>query len=635
MSSNKPALLDLRGTFLFPELSEQGFLHQLGDGPIAHTVPIDEEHLIIHTATSVVLHSLPMQETRWEINCPSFNFAIDVPHHLLALAPGDVTIILWDLRTGRLLHRLTSSAENAEYRVNPNGLEFNHDGSILAAGMQSHDESVIALWNTADGHLLRVLSMDEYLDDITTLAFHPTGNLLAAGSFNDHRVWFWSLDDGSLLHMWDLSEDGCHDRPYDLAFSHDGTQLFVGGGTCGLRVWDVEQRQEAPRPLSVRDLQPNWLAVDPVGRLLAVMHFGSVGDQALRMLEIGSWRTVYEFSGEMSHPIFSLDGQLLAVSPARIGSARLLQAATGQELTQVKLQDFFAAKLALHPAGNVLAEGGNGRIRLRCAADGSLLHELLLQEHWSISEMAFAPGGNLLAVSRRYGLKQFAIDLWNSADGTLLFTLEGHTWSVLALAFSADGQLLASGSADKTLRVWDLESKQEIRCCKGHMLGLTSIAFAPNGSILASGSFDKTLCLWSMEDGKRLCELTGQKSDLLSVAFSPDGLTLASGEKEGGICLWSIAEQKQRGRLQAHTAGVNSLAFSPDGRFLASGSDDQTVRLWDYAGGQELSCLKPCQGKIQRVAFTADGHRLMTGAVDCIRFWRVEALVKEAARETG
>jgi WD40 repeat protein len=631
MSSDKPALLDLRGTFLSPELSEQGHMHQLGDGSIAHIVPVDKEHMIIHTDTSVFLHSLPTQERRWEIDCPSFNFAIDVPHNLLALAPEDKTIIFWDLRTGQILQQLAYKAKNAEYRVNPNGIEFNHDSSILAAGMQCRHESVIALWDTMDGQLIRVLTMDKCFDDITALAFHPTNNLLAAGSFNDHRVWFRSLDNGSLLHVWDLSKDNCSDRPYDLAFSHDGALLFVGGGTCGLRIWDVEQERELPQPLSAHDLQPNWLAIDPTGRFLAVIHFGSVRDQALRILEIGSWQTAYEFTDEMSRPTFSLDGHLLAVSPARTGSAHLFEAATGQELAQIKLHDFFGAKLALHPAGNVLVEGGNNRIRL-WDTKGSLLHELLQQERWSLSEMALAPEGNLLAISRHYGFEQNAIDLWNIVDGTLLFTLEGHTWSVLALAFSPDGRVLASGSADKTLRVWDLESKQEIHCCTGHSLAITSVAFAPNGTMLASGSLDKTLGLWSRENGKRLGELTGHKSDVLSVAFSPDGLALASGEKDGEICLWSIAKQKQIGRLQAHKAAVKSLAFSPDGRFLASGSDDQTVRLWDYTIGKELCCLKPCQGQIHSVAFTADGHSLMTGAGYCIRFWRVEALIKETAR---
>ncbi len=337
MASNEPTLLDLRGTFLFPGLEGQGLLHQFGDGRIAHAVPIDEEYMIIHTDTSVFLHSRSTREKLWEIDCPSFNFAIDVPRNVLALAPGDAMITLWDLCTGQLLHQLTYSADNAEYRVNPNGLEFSYDGSILAAGMQSQDESVVALWNPADGHLIRVLPMDDSFVDITALAFHPASNLLAGGSFNHHLVWFWRLDDGSLLNVWEpeVFEDDEYeyDRPYDLAFSHDGRRLFACCGFCGLRVWDVEQ--EMPRPFSADDLRPTWLAVDPGGHFLALIHVGGVGDEPLRILEIDSWQTVYEFPGELSRPFFSLEGQLLAVSPSRVGPACLIDIVTGEERWQI------------------------------------------------------------------------------------------------------------------------------------------------------------------------------------------------------------------------------------------------------------------------------------------------------------
>jgi WD40 repeat protein len=339
MSSHEPTLLDLRGTFLLPELEKQGLLQQRGNARITHAVPINEEHMIIHTDTSVFLYSQSTREKLWEIGCPSFNFAMDVPHNVLALTPGDATITLWDLCTGQLLQRLTYGAENARYRVNPNGLEFNHGGNVLAAGMQGHDDSVIVLWNTADGHLLRVLPMYDFFADITTLAFHPDGNILAGGSFNREFVWFWSLDDGSLLHIWEPEwsedEDSEVDRPYDLAFSPDGSLLFVGWGLCGLRVWDVKQEQEIPHPLSLNELQPNWIAVDPHGHFLATIHFGGLGNETLRILKIDSWQTVYEFPGEFSRPFFSLDGQLLAASPSRVGPAHLIDIVTGEERWQI------------------------------------------------------------------------------------------------------------------------------------------------------------------------------------------------------------------------------------------------------------------------------------------------------------
>lgn len=185
------------------------------------------------------------------------------------------------------------------------------------------------------------------------------------------------------------------------------------------------------------------------------------------MLEINGWRTAYEFPGKMSRPIFSLDGQLLAVSPSSVGPAHLLEAATGQELTQVKLHDFFGASLALHPSGKVVAEGGNGKIRLWSTEDSSLLYDGLIRENLSFMEMALDPDSHLLAASMMiYRHKRFYIDLWNTTDGRFLFTLEGHTWSVLSLAFSPNGRFLVSGSDDQTVRLWDYAGGQEICCLK-------------------------------------------------------------------------------------------------------------------------------------------------------------------------
>ncbi|MBU0510526.1 MAG: WD40 repeat domain-containing protein, partial [Chloroflexi bacterium] len=170
----------------------------------------------------------------------------------------------------------------------------------------------------------------------------------------------------------------------------------------------------------------------------------------------------------------------------------------------------------------------------------------------------------------------------------LLRSLETHTAWVNSVAFSPDGKTLASGSGDETIRLWDVETGQQIReALTGNTAGVTSVAFSPDGKTLASGGL--TIRLWDVEMGQQIGEaLTGHEYAVNSVAFSPDGKTLAS---SGGLTirLWDVETGQQIGEaLTGHTAGVSSVAFSPDGKTLASGSGDETIRLWDVEMGQQI-----------------------------------------------
>ncbi len=114
-----------------------------------------------------------------------------------------------------------------------------------------------------------------------------------------------------------------------------------------------------------------------------------------------------------------------------------------------------------------------------------------------------------------------------------------------------------------------------------------SVAFAPDGKILASGSWDHTVKLWDMATGREIHTLSGHTSWVNSVAFAPDGKTLASGSLDYTAKLWDVATGKEIGTLSGHTASVFSVAFAPDGKTLASGSWDHTVKLWDLTIGRK------------------------------------------------
>jgi chemotaxis protein histidine kinase CheA len=126
-----------------------------------------------------------------------------------------------------------------------------------------------------------------------------------------------------------------------------------------------------------------------------------------------------------------------------------------------------------------------------------------------------------------------------------------------------------------------LSQQKQPRTLHGHTSSVTSVAFSPDGQTLASSSTDHTIKLWAAASGQSVRTLQGHTDAVNSVAFSPDGRTVASGSYDQTIKLWDAATRQNLRTLQDHTGGVNSVAFSPDGRTLASGSADSTIKLWD------------------------------------------------------
>ena len=237
-----------------------------------------------------------------------------------------------------------------------------------------------------------------------------------------------------------------------------------------------------------------------------------------------------------------------------------------------------------------------------------------------VSSVAYSPDGSTLAS----GSADKTIKLWDIATGQELHTLTGHTNWVNSVAYSPDGSTLASGSIDPTIKFWDIATVQELRTLKGHTDWVYSVAYSSDGKILASGSDDNTIKLWNAATGQEFRTLTGHKGYVRSVAYSPDGKTLASGSWDNTIKLWNVATGQELRTLTGHTNNVLNVAFSPDRRTLASGSDDRTIKLWNVATGQELRTLKGHTGYVRSVAYSPDGKTLASGSGDStIKLWDI------------
>ena len=196
--------------------------------------------------------------------------------------------------------------------------------------------------------------------------------------------------------------------------------------------------------------------------------------------------------------------------------------------------------------------------------------------------------------------------------------LEGHTSEVNDVSFSSDGSLIASGSADNTIKLWQSDGKL-LRTFTGHSKKVNSIDFSPNSQIIISGSADNSVRIWNL-DGKLLNTLWGHTNIVNSVIFSPDGKKIASASTDGTIKIWNRNGNLLR-TISAHAEPVRSLAWSPDGRILASASTDKTIKLWD-ANGKLLHTLSGHGDTVLQVNWSPDGKTLASVSLDgSIKLW--------------
>ena len=234
-----------------------------------------------------------------------------------------------------------------------------------------------------------------------------------------------------------------------------------------------------------------------------------------------------------------------------------------------------------------------------------------------ILSIAFSANGQTLASASHDNTIQF----WDVNTGKALNAVPDH---VSALAFSPHGNTLATAEWDRDVKQWDVTSGQVLDTFVGHTARVNCVAFSPNGRILATGSSDKTVRLWNLpaEEVSRI--LVGHGGDVNSVAFSADGSILASGSADAAIKLWDASSGKLLRTLQGHARAVNSVTFSPDGRTLASGSDDATIILWDTRTGRITRTLTGHTGPVRSVAFSPNGSTLASGSDDStVKLWHV------------
>lgn len=489
------------------------------------------------------------------------------------------------------------------------------DGKLIASSGGN-----LILWDAGDGTFIKQLGGQEHQDFIV---FSPNGKILA--SCNSEQLILWDTATGEQLKKWKGSFYGVN----EIAFSPGGETLATTDINGSITIWDAASGTEIKR-FAAHETSLS-VAFSPDGKVLASS--GQDKEAPIKIWEVGTWNLINSLKGHQTTQgilrvwsvEFSPDGKTVATSSFD-NTVRLWDWKSGENLQTFTGHSDLDRSIAFSPDGKILATSGEGQIKLWSTSTGEsvlILGEKQTKEHSdAVLSMRFSGDGQTLVSSSTdsYTALDVGTIFWNIATGKPTQTLISKR--IFTVAPSNDGKTLAVNfGAD--IKLVNLANIQSFKTLKGHSQAIAEVSFSPDGKVLASGSKDTTIKLWDTLSGKELKTLRGHDEEVRAVTFSPDGKVLASGSEDGAVRLWDVNTRLRIKTLQQDGRGntlgnqVMSLAYSPDGKFLAGGSFNK-VLVWDAMSGRNLKTLPVEDGWVWGLMFSPDGKTLVTTSRDKI-----------------
>ena len=470
------------------------------------------------------------------------------------------------------------------------------DDKWLATVAADHS---IKLWNLADGQAGKVLT--GHTAAVSSVQFFPDGTRLVSSS-HDKSVRIWNVADGALLARLDAPS-----ALNGVALNLDGTKLITAGADNMIRVWDLPA---ATRQLATPAAPVVALKVSPDKKWLALAE--ADGKITLIDLASGQPKALAGHTGPVTSLAFAANSTRL-VSSSADKTVRIWDVAAAQPVDVLHVSATPATAVAVHPNGNQVASGSSeGQISL-WKLDVPAARPLAGDNGAPATVAAVSPDGKQLATAGIADGKP-VIFVRDIASGNVTKTLAGHEGAITALKFSLDNTKLASGSADKTARAWNLADGKELAKFAEHTNTVTGVAFNSNAQQMASGAADNSLKLWNVADAKELFNFAGHTGAITDVAFTPNNQSMISASADQTIRLWNPANGQQAASI-AHGQPVTALALTLDGAKLAATGADNTVKLYQL-DGKLLFTLAGHTAPPRQVAFSPDHLRLVSSGAD-------------------
>lgn len=475
---------------------------------------------------------------------------------------------------------------------------FSHGGDLIAGC----NGSVVKVFEAATG--VCHATLDGHDKGMKSVSFSSDDTLLTSGS-EDSTVNVWDIQTGALVAM-----EGHKGAVNSVAFSPTGTKVASGANDNTIRIWDLSlgccDRTLEGHSGCIQSVC--WLEMDEV---VSGCDAGQV--KVWNVLSGKCLRTFEQHSGRV-RSIPSLPDASRIVSESDDKTIQVYDVGTG-DVIQTISRDEKIRLFCSSPNGDKVVYATDASIVV-----WDLLKDLATAEWQSDPRSAaFSPDGSYVAVGTSDGfVKVFQMEAGNEGRNTR----DQHSNAVLCAAFAADGQTLAWRSADQTIQGLDHRFHS-------HSYWVRSVAFSPDSSLVASGSQDKIVRIWNVHTGGTNKESSfytfdGHTDEINSVAFSPNSSVVASGSDDKTVRIWSLLDNIRR-TLEGHKNAVVDVRFSPDGRRIVSVSYYQEVILWDVDQMKQLAVWpgQPDEEWDSQVSFSADGTCVILQFRDTVKSWSI------------